>query len=319
MNGFQSVFGEHLAGYVRLRRRLGFVFSVQEEILRRFDRFVHGHQHRGLLTEELARAFAASAQGATTHAASRRYLTVRGFSEYLATFEPRTPQLDPKAFSHRKWRRPPYVFTGEELELLLQCASRYSAHHRVLSLAVHAMIGTAGSAGLRLREVIGLNVLDVDLKQGVLVVRRSKFDKDRLVPVHATTLDVLRAYAVVRATIRCRPDEVAFFLSTRGQRFKQSNVDVIFHRLVQRVDLHPPRGAPPTFYSLRHTFAVRRLIAWHQTGANVQALLPALATYMGHVGYTSTAYYLTATAELLAAANERLAVASREGRDGQDA
>jgi integrase len=319
MSGFQSVFAERLAGYVTLRRRLGFVFSAQEEILRRFDRFVHGHQHRGLLTEDLARAFAVSAQGATTQAASRRYLTVRGFSDYLATFEPRTPRLDPKVFSHRTWRRPPYVFTDEELEHLLQCASRYSPHHRVLSLAVHAMIGVAASAGLRLREVIGLNVLNVDLEQGVLVVRRSKFDKDRLVPVHATTLDVLRAYAAVRATMRCRPDEVAFFLSTRGRRFTQSNVDVIFHRLVRRVALHPPRGAPPTFCSLRHTFAVRRLIAWHQTGANVQALLPALATYMGHVEYTSTAYYLTATADLLAAAGQRLAGASQEDLHGQDA
>lgn len=318
MSEFRSVFADHLAGYVRLRRRLGFRFSRQEEVLRRFDRFVHSRSYRGLLTEDLARGFALSVQDTATNEPTRRYMAVRGFSEYLATFEPRTPRLDPKAVYRRQLRRPPYVFTDGELLRLLHCASRYSRHHRVLSLAVHAMVGLAASSGLRLREVLGLDLQDVDLDKGVLVVRQSKFHKDRLVPVHATTLDVLRAYAAVRADIRCRSDEAAFFLSTRGRRFKQSNVDVIFHRLVRRIDLHPPKGAPPTFYSLRHTFAVRRLIAWHQSGANVQALLPALATYMGHVEYTSTAYYLTGTPELMAAAGDRLAVATGEGLHGKD-
>jgi integrase len=319
MSRFASVFAEHLTGYVTLRRRLGCVFSVQEETLRRFDRFVHAQQHRGLLTEDLVRAFAVATPERPSRAvAYTRYMTVRAFAEYVATFEPRTPQLDPKAFAYRKWRRPPYVFTGEELDRLLQAASRYSRHHRVLSLAVHAMVGMAASSGLRLREVVGLDVPDVDLDQGVLMVRRSKFDKDRLVPVHVTTLDVLRGYAAIRGDIRHPADEVAFFLSTRGRRFMRANVEDIFRALVARLDLHPPAGAAPTFYSLRHTFAVRRLITWHQTGADVQALLPALATYMGHVDYTSTAYYLTATAELLAAAGQRLEGASREDRHGQD-
>lgn len=319
MSRFESVFAEHLTGYITLRRRLGCVFSVQEQTLRRFDRFVQAQHYRGLLTEDLVRAFAVATPDRPSRAAMyTRYMTVRAFAEYVGTFEPRTPRLDPKAFAYRKWRRPPYVFTAEELDRLLQAASRYSRYHRSLSLTVHAMIGVAASSGLRLREVVGLDVPDIDVDQGVLMVRRSKFDKDRLVPVHATTLDVLRGYAGIRGDIRYAPNEVAFFLSTRGQRFTPANVEKIFRSLVGRIDLHPPAGAAPTFYSLRHTFAVRRLITWHQTGAPVQALLPALATYMGHVDYTSTAYYVTATAELLAAAGQRLAAARREGRHGQD-
>jgi integrase len=319
MSPFKSVFAEHLTGYVTLRRRLGCVFSVQERTLCRFDRFVHAQRYQGLLTDDLVRAFAVATPDTSSRAAAyTRYMTVRAFAEYVATFEPRTPQLDPKAFTYRKWRRPPYVFTDEELDRLLQAASRYSRHHRVLCLAVHAMVGIAASSGLRLREVVGLDVSDIDLDQGVLMVRRSKFDKDRLVPVHATTRDVLRGYAAIRGDISHAPTEVAFFLSTRGQRFKRANVEKIFRGLVGHIDLHPAAGAAPTFYSLRHTFAVRRLITWHQAGAHVQALLPALATYMGHVDYTSTAYYLTATAELLAAAGQRLVGASQGGHHGQD-
>jgi len=109
--------------------------------------------------------------------------------------------------------------------------------------------------------------------------------------------------------------ESAFFLNTRGRRFQRDNVEYLFRQLVRKVELRPTSGKPPTFYSLRHTFAVRRLVTWYQTGQKVQALLPALATYMGHVNYTSTSYYLTATAELLGVAAARLGTA--EERHGQ--
>jgi integrase len=318
MSGFQSVFAERLAGYVELRRRLGLRFNKQEEMLRAFDRYAHHHGHQGLLTDELARAFALAVPHTSTTVPGRRYLVVRHFAEYLATFEPRTPRLDPKAICRARRQPPPYVFTAEELELLLRRALEYSPKFRSLSRAVHAMVGLGASAGLRLREVLGLDMQDVDFDTGVVIVRQSKFHKDRLVPTHATTLDVLRGYAAIRDKVPRRPEEAAFFLSTRGRRFKALNVEHIFRRLVRSTALRPPREKPPTFYSLRHTFAVRRLIAWYHAGANVQALLPTLATYMGHVHYTSTAYYLTATAELLGVAAVRVAAMTAEASRAKD-
>jgi integrase len=315
MTPFTSVFAKHLAGYIALRRRLGWVFSVQEKTLRHFDRFAVAQAHHGVLTDALARAFAVAGERTTPRLIQHRYMTVRGFAEYLGTFEPRTARLDPKAFSYRKRRRPPYVFTDDELDRVLHTTTQCS-RYRVLRLGYHAMIGLAVSCGLRLREVVALDLPDVDLAQGVLTVRQSKFQKDRLVPVHPSTLTVLRAYAAERALRRAHAGVNAFFLSTRGGRFAADDVGVMFRRLVQRVDLHPPGGAPPTFYSLRHTFAVRRLIAWHHAGADVQALLPALATYMGHVAYTYTAHYLTATAELLAAAGDRPIRPTQRGPNG---
>lgn len=315
MTPFTSVFATHLAGYIKLRRRLGWVFSVQEQTLRQFDRFAVAQAHRGVLTDALARAFAVAGEQPTSHRVHHRYMTVRGFAEYLGSVEPRTARLDPKAFSYRKRRRPPYVFTDDELERLLHETTQCS-RYRVLCLSYHAMIGLAVSCGLRRREVVALDLSDVDLTQGVLTVRQSKFQKDRLVPVDPSTLAVLRAYAAERTSRRAQAGVEAFFLATRGGRFAADDVGVMFRRLVRRLDLHPPGGAPPTFYSLRHTFAVRRLIAWHRAGVDVQALLPALATYMGHVEYTYTAHYLTATAELLAAAGDRLSGPTAGGPHG---
>jgi integrase len=317
MSTLHSTFAGRLAEYSKLRRRLGLRFESQDSMLRAFDRYVHERDYRGVLTEELARAFATAVPETSVTIPARRYLVVRHFAEYLATFDPKTPRLDPKAIS-RAWRQPPpYIFTEEELERLCRPVE-FKQRHPVANRAFHAMVGLTGSCGLRLREVLSLDVSDVDLEAGILVVRRTKFDKDRLVPVHATTLEILRVYGAIREQMPASISETAFFLNTRGCRYRRDNVRYLFGQLVRRIDLHPPRGRAPTFYSLRHTFAVRRLVAWYQAGANVQALLPALATYMGHVNYTSTAYYLNATAELLGVAAARLEAVTPEACCAED-
>ena len=306
MNVFQSAFAERLASYVQLRRQLGLRFEGQEAVLRAFDRYAHERDHQGPLSEQLVREFALSVADPSTTVPARRYLVVRHFAEYLATYDPSTPRLDPKAILRSRQQPPPYIFTEQEVEHLLRRATEFPRRHPVSNVALRAMIGLAASTGLRPREVVGLDQADVDLDTGILVIRRSKLDKDRLVPVHATTLDVLRAYAAGRDEMPGAGSDTAFFLNGRVRRYQTDNLDYLFRRVVQRIDLHPPRGTMPTFRSLRHTFAVRRLVAWYRAGANVQALLPALATYMGHVHYSSTAYYLTATAEMLGVVAERL-------------
>lgn len=309
MSGFKSVYAEHLVSYVALRRKLGLRFNNQEILLRAFDRFADAHAHQGPLTEEFARYFAMAVPDVTTTVPSRRYLVVRQFAEYLATYDPTTPRLDPKAIVRLRSQPPPYIFTDKDLVRLLDSVAEFRKRHPVSNHAFHAMLGLGASCGLRLREVLGLDVSDVDLDAGILVIRRTKLDKDRLVPVHATTLDILRRYASMRSQLPNAAGEAAFFLGCRGRRFQSCTVGYLFRKLVQRLELNSPCGLP-TFYSLRHSFAVRRLVAWYRDGVNVQARLPALATYMGHVHYTSTSYYLTATAELLGIAANRLGAVS---------
>jgi len=318
MSELHSIFAEHLVGFIQLQRQLGLRFDKQEQMLCAFDRYCHERGYEGSLTEELARAFATAVPVTSTTVPARRYAVVRNFAQYLATFDPNTPRLDPKAICRSRQQPPPYIFTEAELEQLLHWATKFSMRHPVSNRALRAMIGLAASTGLRLREVRGLDLSDVDLETGTLIIRHSKFDKERLVPVHVTTLNVLRAYAAVRDQLPGSAGETAFFVNTRGRRFKLSNVVYLFRQLVRRADLHRPRGKPPTFYSLRHTFAVHRLIGWHRAGANVQALLPVLATYMGHAHYTSSAYYLTATAELLGVAAERLGAKIAGAADGEN-
>jgi integrase len=171
------------------------------------------YKHTGPLTQELALEFACSNPKASTNYCVSRYQAVRHFSEYLATFDPQTPVLDPKALQRSKARTPRHIYTDEELQKLLTEARSVSRKNPICGLTLHTMIGLAASTGLRISEVVRLDREDVDLKTGVLNVRCSKFNKSRLVPLHQTILEVVRNYSAARdaAFPNCKAE--AFFVT----------------------------------------------------------------------------------------------------------
>jgi integrase len=301
---FKSCFARHLADYIDLRRSLGFKLEAQAAVLRRFDAYVHRRRYRGSLTQALVLAFATDSSTASRTECWRRYQFVRHFAEYLAAFDPTTPRLDPKALRRVSERPPVHVYTDAELAGLLREARIISPTHPFRGLTLHAMIGLAAATGLRIGEVVRLDKDDVDLERGVLTIRCTKFKKDRLVPMHPTVVAILRGYLVARDAA-CRSGSSAFFISLRSQRFARHTVEGAFCVLAQRAGLRGPTGKGPSFHGLRHRFAVRRMVAWYRDGVDVQRMLPALATYLGHVRYSDTAYYLTATSELMALAAAR--------------
>jgi len=305
MRAFQSVFAGRLALYLELRRSLGFRCQDPAFFLQSFDTYACQRNHTGPLTQELALSFALSNPKNSTNYCARRYQVVRHFSEYLAIYDPTTPLLGPKALPHSQARTPRHIYTDEELEHILDEARRVSPNNPVRGLTFHAMIGLAASSGLRIGEAVGLDRVDVDLKTGMLVVRQSKFGKSRLVPLHSTTLEVLRSYAAVRDVSFPDCKDEAFFVHSGLRRYAKNTLQRVFAGLAFRAGLRGPKGRGPTFHDLRHRFAVKCLVTWYKAGIDVQGMLPALATYMGHVHYSDTAYYLKATAELLALAAER--------------
>jgi integrase len=306
MRSFLSCFAPRLNDYVALRRGLGFQFHTQAELLIQFDRFAHERRHKGAITAQLVTDFAVSGENSEGHQA-RRYQVVRNFAEYVANFESETPLLDP-GFLRRPRKRPvPYIYTDDEILRLLDHAKKISRRHPVRGATLHAMVGLGGVCGLRRREIVQLDRQDVDLRPGVLSVRGSKFNKDRLVPVHTSTLDVLRRYTEVRDAHFGEVESSAFFLTLRANRYALTTVQQDFWNLGRAAGLREAKGKGPRFHDLRHTFAVRRLAGWYREGRDLQAMLPVLATYMGHAHYTDTAYYLGATAELLGLAFDRFA------------
>jgi len=157
------------------------------------------------------------------------------------------------------------------------------------------LIGLLASTGLRSGEALRLDRADVDLAGDALTIRKTKFRKDRLVPVHATTRGALRQYAHDRDAAFSTPKDCAFFLSSRGNRLSSPGLHIAFADIRKLAGLDD--GKPVRPHDLRRRFAVTRLALWHQQRADVQALLPLLATYLGHASYSDTAYYVTGTAD----------------------
>ena len=304
MTAFAQLIVEKTAEYVQFRRGFGLVFTTQAGLLASFQRFVDATDHDGPLTQHLIVDYLAR-RAVTTRTQAKRYAVLRHFAQYLAVQDPQTEVPDPHGVPSSRVQPQPRVPDDEELDQLLRAAHVISSRHPFRGETLYTMLGLMASAGLRSGEVRRLDRDDVDLQTGILLVRQSKFRKDRLVPVHASTQAVLRTYASLRDQIGPRAVSPAFFVNLRGHRLSPSCFGGAFVEARARAGAGLRPGRPLRPHDLRHRFATRRMMAWHQEGANVQALLPVLATYLGHARYSDTAYYIHATPELLAAAADR--------------
>jgi integrase len=170
------------------------------------------------------------------------------------------------------------------------------------------LLGLLASTGLRVGEAVRLTVSDLQLSATPprLLVRHTKFDKSRWVPLHPTTAARLDEYLGQRRKLAYDALSDSFFVSEKGTALRISSLGRWFGQVVVRVGLWPEKGKRwPSLRSFRHTFAVRRLRVWYEEGADLTTLLPHLSVYLGHVSPEETYWYLTATPELLSLAAQR--------------
>jgi len=303
------MFGPQLAAkvedYIELRRSLGYAFHVQAATLRAFVAYVKRRREAGPLTTALAVSFVMS-NDVTPAVRARRYAVLVRLAEYLALFDARTPMLDPKALPHARTTPPARILDDAELARLLAAARSISSCDVLRAETLFTIVGLLASTGLRSGEALRLDRSDVDLASGLLQIRRTKFRKDRLVPVHSTTRGRLRAYALLRGRLLRSAPSAAFFVTGNGHRLSPSTFAAAFRQARSDAGLlgDQPRMLRP--HDLRHRFATKRIAQWYRENVDVQARLPILAAYLGHVRYSDTAYYITGTAELLGIAAARV-------------
>lgn len=162
-------------------------------------------------------------------------------------------------------------------------------------------------AGLRINEALWMRRDDVDLEQGILTIRGTKFGKSRLVPLHPTTQEVLLRYAARRDEHPDRRSSPYFFVTERGRRLLLQYVYPVFWKLSRQIGLRAPADhTGPRLHDLRHRFAVQTLLQWYRAGEDVERRLPALSTYLGHTCVRDTYWYISACPELMEHAARRL-------------
>ncbi|MBK5256086.1 MAG: tyrosine-type recombinase/integrase [Vicinamibacteria bacterium] len=202
----------------------------------------------------------------------------------------------------------PYIYSLAEIRHLMAATKKLHTTTGLRPWTYSTLLGLLAVAGLRVKEALGLNDQnDVDLGQGILTIRSTKFNKTRLVPLHPSTRDALRRYARRRDRIYPRPKTPSFFVSEWGTRLEHSCVSRTFYKLSRWVGL---RGLTdhhgPRLHDFRHAFAVRTVIHWYRQGVDVDPRMPVLSTYLGHGHVSDTYWYLSSVPELLRLASARL-------------
>jgi len=280
--------------YLRQRRALGYHLHREGRQLLNFARYADRTRHRGPLSTTLALRWATLPRAADPAYHARRLDIVRVFGRHQAVREPAT-QVPPRHVLGPAFRRKtPHLFTARQLGQLLRRGGTLSGQLRPLTY--RTLLGLLACSGLRISEALALSVEDVDLVQGVLTIRFSKFEHSRQVPLHPSALSALRRYARKRTTLF--PRSQTFFVSDQGHRLQYGAVNRVFVGLAG--DMVPANGRRHVrLHDLRHTFACRVLLRWQRSRRGVAGRVVILSRYLGHVHVRDTYWYLTAVPELL--------------------
>lgn len=303
----------HAKNYLVERRGLGFSLSSSCYSINSFAHYVDTFKCKRPLTVEDMAIWAKQDKLKSNDPLTwaRRLKQLRPFTRYLQQFESETEVPDKSVFGHASYRLPPHIYTEDEILDLLTMVRHLKPKGGLRSATYETLFGLLASTGLRVSEAVHLLNDDVNLKQGMLTIRETKFAKSRYVPLHSTTTKALRKYCSLRNSYIKASDGSSFFIGSGGQHLGQSlslrQVDRTFFNLrnqlkwVNRGKHHAPR-----VHDLRHTFVVRRILLWHAEDIDIDQKMLSLATYVGHSNVTNTYWYLSCVPELMALAGNKL-------------
>jgi integrase len=310
--GYRSPLGAHIEAYLIAKRALGMRFANEERTLRLLDRFVAAKRLAtvGEVTPGIVDEFLASRPRRSARSYNHLQGTVRRLLDWMS-IQGITGVVRYRGHPRREaGRRTPVLFTDAQVRELLHAAARLRDRPGISSLAAatyRMAFAVLYCLGLRVGEVSRLQLGDVDFSARTLVVRRTKFGKDRLVPFGPRLAQELEAYIAMRRRGRT-PDNTAVFPGVRGAALSTNSMRRIFARLCRATGVGPSEsGAPPRVHDLRHSFAVATLLHWYEAGINPTGKLLQLSTFLGHSKIKATAVYLTITWELLREARSRFA------------
>ena len=314
MKSRQSI-AKQVNQYIQFKRSCGYKFETQGKELILFAKYAELTGHKGPLTLELAVRWARLPENADRRYWAIRYGHVRRFSQYMILFDPDTEILPKGLLGKSKRRLPPHIYSEGEIAALLKAASGLSPKNGLTSRTYVTLFGLLLSTGLRISEALNLSCENVDLKTGILTINDTKFKKSRLVPVHPSTLEALRRYIGFKQSYHLKVKSKMFFLNENGTPVNYYGVLYVFIKLSKKLGLRNA-GKKPKIHSMRHSFAARRMLKWYQEGADLDAKILTLSTYLGHVEIRDTYWYLSAVPELLNIVSERFENFANHKREG---
>lgn len=310
---FQSSVAGLLESFLRHHRALGKRFDTEERTLRLFDRYLLEQNVQQLtgISPALLQAFLNSRPRPRAKSYNHLLGVLRRWCDWLV----RQQRLveSPLRVRPRRLTAPPtpFLFDPTQVRQLLALAEQLpdNNHGHQRGLIYSMVFALLYGLGLRVGEVARLRFQDVDWDRGILAIQNTKFAKSRLVPFGPRLGAKLRDYRQQRERWwgpLTGSDPLFSFGPERSQTIHPGTISQTFHQLWPRLQIILPEGvAPPRLHCLRHSFAVSTLLGWYRAGIDPNARLVQLSTFLGHAHASSTAVYLTITADLFEEASRR--------------
>ena len=223
--------GRHAEEYLRLRQALGHELADAARLLPRFVAYLDA-VGASKITTDVALAWVQRPDADPASSVwARRMTVVRGFARHMSGIDPATEVPPLGLVSFRGHWRPPFIYSAADIEALMTEVPRL-VPTPLRAATFQTMIGLLAATGLRVGEAIALDRGDIDWAEGVLVVRASKFNKTREVPVDPTTIDALSSYARIRGRHVPQPASPTFFVSGNGTPVRYAHFGTTFRELV---------------------------------------------------------------------------------------
>ena len=310
---FGSGFAGSLRVYLANRRALGRRFAIEEGILRRWDDFLKQEFPRSHdVLPEMFHSWAKSMPNLTAFVRRNHLRLVRNFLLFHARTHPNTYVPDPATFPRSSSHQAPRLVTSTEMARILATAQQLPASYSnpLRAETIHLALVLLFCCGLRRGELLRLTLRHFDSTENLVRIQDTKFHKSRLVPLSRSVAQELRDYMELRRQhlLPVDPDSPIIWSNRRpapADYYCAVALTANWQQLCLATGVVDGRGRPPRLHDLRHSFAMAALHRWYRQGVEVQAKLPHLATYMGHVCSASTHHYLHLTPDIGRAASQR--------------
>lgn len=296
MRNFEGVFAELLTSFIVFKRSLGYKYEAEASELCRFAKFSTTLElDEPKLTKEIVHFWCTKRPNEGDKNNRRRICTLRQFALYLNSINYEA-YIAPPASNTRHYTYIPYIFTHSEIKRIFAnsdrlCPRRFST----LPIVIPVILRTLYSCGLRISEAVNLHNRHVDLQEGIIEIKDSKFGKDRLVPMSQSMVNICRQYYQVLHKHSSIDDY--FFMKADGDPVTRDNVYRRFREILWESGIsHRGKGSGPRLHDLRHTYAVHSLKRAVDSGVDVYCALPILSTFLGHASVEATSQYVRLTA-----------------------
>lgn len=294
---FVGEFKELLEAFVEQKRNLGYKYDTTRESLRRFSHFTLNYKIKNkVLNKQLVIAWISKRKNEAISTWEHRKNYLLQFTLYMQNLG-YDVFIPPKSHKVRRGEYIPYIFTHEEIKHFLESVDSIKPHPLSIKHKSYPFLfRLLYCCGLRISEALNLKISDIDFDNGVLFIRESKFNKERIIPVSEPLADMLVRYQSLLNSNNA--SENYFFRNKNGTQLKHRRVYEIYRKLLWKARIsHGGKGKGPRLHDFRHTFCVHTLVNQVKNGVDLYVALPILSKYIGHSSIKATQRYVRLTAE----------------------